>query len=95
MHIWGKGPAAGRVRLFVGNRGSGQRFAGSGRVQEKWPVDNSVPDMLLGGRQSTCCLIKNERASMENGCKDYDDWQSMINTLIIKDSRQFIFWRNN
>ena len=21
---------------------SGQRFAGSGRVQEKWPVDNSV-----------------------------------------------------
>ena len=40
MHIWGKGRAAGRV-------GSGQSFAGSGRVtysgrvQEKWPVDNS------------------------------------------------------
>ena len=37
MHIWGKGRAAGRVRLFVGNRGSGrvgsgQRFSGSGRV---------------------------------------------------------------
>ena len=26
----GKGRAAGRVRLFVGNRGSGQLFAGSG-----------------------------------------------------------------
>ena len=37
----GKGRAAGRVRLFVSNRVSGQRFAGSGRVQEKWPVDNS------------------------------------------------------
>ena len=41
----GRGP--GRVRFFVGNHGSGrvvsgQRFAGSGRVQEKWPVDNSV-----------------------------------------------------
>ena len=33
---------SGRIRLFVGNLGSGQRFAGSGRVQEKWPVDNSV-----------------------------------------------------
>ena len=43
MYIWGKGSGrgSGRVRLFVGNRGSGQRFAGSGRVQEKWPVDNS------------------------------------------------------
>ena len=26
---------SGRVRLFVGNRGSGQRFAGSGRVGSK------------------------------------------------------------
>ena len=49
MYIWEKGRAAGRVgsgrvRLFVGiagRVGSGQRFAGSGRVQEKWPVDNS------------------------------------------------------
>ena len=31
----GKGRAAGRVRLFVSIRGSGQRFTGSGRVQEK------------------------------------------------------------
>ena len=40
------GPRVGssRVRLFVGNRGSGQRFAGTGRVQEKWPVDNSAVD---------------------------------------------------
>ena len=38
------GRGSGRVRLFVsscGSVGSGQRFAGSGRVQEKWPVDNS------------------------------------------------------
>ena len=40
---------SGRVRLFVGNRGSGrvgsgQRFVGSGRAQEKWPVDNSCFD---------------------------------------------------
>ena len=44
MNIWEKGRAAGRVGLFVGNRGSGQRFAGSGRVQEKWPVGNSAVD---------------------------------------------------
>ena len=45
MYIWEKGQAAGRVKLCVGNRGSGrvgsgQRFVGSSRVQEKWPVDN-------------------------------------------------------
>ena len=38
----GSGRGSGRVGSdFIGNRGSGQRFAGSGRVQEKWPVDNS------------------------------------------------------
>ena len=50
MYIWGRvGPRVGSgwVRLFVGNRGSGRvgstfRRVGSGRVQEKWPVDNSV-----------------------------------------------------
>ena len=38
------GPQVGlsRVRHFVGNRGSGQRFADSVRVYEKRPVDNSV-----------------------------------------------------
>ena len=42
IHIGeGSGRGSGRVRLFVGNRGSGQRSGGSGRVQEKWPVDNS------------------------------------------------------
>ena len=30
MYIWGKGWAAGRVRRFVSNCGSGLRFAGSG-----------------------------------------------------------------
>ena len=39
------GKGLGRVRLFVGNRGSGRANVspgqvGSGRVQEKWPVDN-------------------------------------------------------
>ena len=41
MHIWEKGRAAGQVRLFVGNRGSGGVNVSPGRVQEKWPVDNS------------------------------------------------------
>ena len=42
----GSGRGSGRVRsdflsAIAGWIGSGQRFAGSGRVQEKWPVDNS------------------------------------------------------
>ena len=41
MYMWGKGRATGRVRLFVGNRGSGRVHVSPGRVQEKWPVDNS------------------------------------------------------
>ena len=37
MYIGGKGRAAGRVRLFVGNRGSGQRFVGSGpKKSDPW-----------------------------------------------------------
>ena len=55
MYIWGKVEprvGSGRVRLFVGNRGSGRvgstfRRVGSGRVQEKWPVDNSETTYLL------------------------------------------------
>ena len=44
------GPRVGRVGSdflpAIGGRiGSGQRFAGSGRVQEKWPVDNSGSDI--------------------------------------------------
>ena len=47
MYIWGKGWTVGRVesgQTFCRQSlvGSGQRFAGSGRVQEKWPMDNSV-----------------------------------------------------
>ena len=48
MYIWGKGRAAGRVgsgqtllSAIAGRIRLGQRFAGSGRAQEKWPVDNS------------------------------------------------------
>ena len=37
----GSGRGSGRVRLFVGNRGSGRVNVSPGRVQEKWPVDNS------------------------------------------------------
>ena len=42
---------SGRVRIYVGSRGSGrvrsgQSSAGSGRVQEKWPVNNSVEDLI-------------------------------------------------
>ena len=42
----GSGRVSGRVgpdflSAIAGRAGSGQRFAGSGRVQEKWPVDNS------------------------------------------------------
>ena len=36
------GRVSSRVRLFVSNRGSTFRRVGSGRVQEKWPVANSV-----------------------------------------------------
>ena len=32
----------GRVKLFVGNRGPGLVNVSPGRVQEKWPVDNSA-----------------------------------------------------
>ena len=35
MYIWGKGQAAGRVRLFVGNRGSSQVNVSPGRVGSK------------------------------------------------------------
>ena len=46
MHILRKGRAASRVgsdflSAIAVRVGSGQRFGGSGRVQEKWPVDNS------------------------------------------------------
>ena len=40
MYIWGKGRAAGRVRLFVSNRGSGRVNVSPGWVKEKWPMDN-------------------------------------------------------
>ena len=42
MHI-GEGSGRGLSQIFCQQSrvGSGQRFAGSGRVQEKWPVDNS------------------------------------------------------
>ena len=47
MYIWRKGRTAGRVgsdffSAIAARVGSDQRFAGSGRIQEKWPVDNSV-----------------------------------------------------
>ena len=32
------------LSAITGRVGSSQRFAGSGRVQEKWPVDNSDID---------------------------------------------------
>ena len=35
MYIWGKAWAAGRVRLFVGNRGLGRVNVSPGRVQGK------------------------------------------------------------
>ena len=43
VHIGGGGGRVGSDFLLAiaGRVGSGQRFAGSGRVQEKWPVDNS------------------------------------------------------
>ena len=40
----------GRVRLFVGNRRSGRANVSPGRVQEKWPVDNSasmIPNSII------------------------------------------------
>ena len=50
----GSGRGSGRVgsdflSAIAGRVGSGQRFAGSGsgRVQEKWPVDNSGSDCFV------------------------------------------------
>ena len=37
MYIWGmSGRGSGRVRIFVSNRGSGQRFSGSGQKSDPW-----------------------------------------------------------
>ena len=35
---------------------SGQRFAGSGRVQEKWPVDNSGMSLRLTDEHAGECV---------------------------------------
>ena len=43
---WGR-VGSGRVRLFVGNRGSGQVNVSPGRVEEKWSVDNSDPSIII------------------------------------------------
>ena len=41
-----------RVRRFVGNCGSGQRFVRTGSIRsDKWPVDNSVLSLL----KKKCC----------------------------------------
>ena len=45
------GVGSGQTFCRLSRVGSGQRFAGSGRVQEKLPVDNSVVYKL--GRRST------------------------------------------
>ena len=44
---------------MAGRVGSGQRFGGSGRVQEKWPVDNSelLYNHFLGTYLKTCIII--------------------------------------
>ena len=60
MYTWGKGRAAGRVgsgQTFSRQSrvGSIQRFAGSGRVQEKWPVDNSGAAII--GHQSVANFL--------------------------------------
>ena len=70
IHIGvGSGSGSGRVRLFVGNRGSGRVNVSAGRVgsrvQEKWPVDNSDPAIVRtphGIRQTrlTARLLKGE-----------------------------------
>ena len=49
----GSGRGSGRVgsdflSASAGRVGSGQRFGGSGRVQEKWPVDNSDSSVSSG-----------------------------------------------
>ena len=52
MYIWGKGRATGQTFCRQSRVGSGQRFVGSGRVQEKWPVDNSALASLRQERTS-------------------------------------------
>ena len=41
----------------AGRIGSGQRFAWSGRVQEKWPVDNSVVAKSILLKTSLCVMM--------------------------------------
>ena len=66
-----KGRAADRVRPFVGNRGSGQRFAGSGRVGSRkvtrgawttlgWPIAHLL-DVL------TILFITNNLKNIKGG----------------------------
>ena len=52
MYIWGKGsePGSGRVRLFVGNRGSGRVSVSTGRVY--------VGSNKSGPRGQLCPLLK-------------------------------------
>ena len=69
MYIWGSGRAAGRVGSDVlseiaGRVVSGQRFSGSGRVQEKWPVDNSVvPCLGTASLPLELCLLFYDRST--------------------------------
>ena len=61
MYIWGKGRAAGRVRLFVGNRGSGRvgstfRQVGSGPT--KVTREQLCYRLLAGGSRRRPVFIK-------------------------------------
>ena len=60
MYIWGKGRAVGWVGpgqtfCWQSRVGSGQRFAGSGRVQEKWPVD--ISDLYVAQCIFVCLYV--------------------------------------
>ena len=58
----GSGRGSGPVRLFVRNRGLGRVNVSpsrvrSGRVQEKWPVDNSGTSLSLLQKSNASWLL--------------------------------------
>ena len=66
MYIWGKSRAAGRVRLFVGNRGSGRVTVSTGRVGSK----KSDPWTTLGRQHCMAETRKTSRQAAEAGSQD-------------------------
>ena len=70
MYIWGRvGPRVGSGQSFCRQARVGlvQGFAGSGQVQEKWPMDNSEP---LPNTETYEQIIFSQKIALINHCTD-------------------------